>query len=236
MDLNETRFEAGWYSQDLKGYRDEGRHSTYHLYIYESVPPLSNDLFRGDFVWLRDAPTVNSHLYSDLEYLPKRMSVLSHQAAALGVSLPPDFTSFLSSGWLPSKVRSCTDCYFDLPTIIQPCAADLGGHVISFLRDSQGVLYWGLYLSPSGGSCVVNTPYWYDIDAPVDDWEEDDDMHERAIPAPSVKDLMYCSPSFESFAYRFWIENEIWFAIYDGEPLTDRDLAYLSHYRSPVVE
>ena len=83
---------------------------------------------------------------------------------------------------------------------------------------------------------MVNTPYWYDIGAPVDDWGEDDDMHERAIPAPSAEDLMYCSPSFESFAYRFWIENEIWFAIYDGEPLTDRHLAYLSHYRSPLVE
>ena len=36
-------------------------------------------------------------------------------------------------------------------------------------------------------------------------------------------DFAYCAPSFSEFLYRFWIENEIWFALEDDasrRPLT----------------
>jgi hypothetical protein len=229
---NESPFETGWYSQELEGYRDAERHSTYHYYSYDSLPPLPENLFKKDFAWLRDRDAVTSFLYSDLERFPTRLSSLKQQAAALNLPLPLDFTAFMATSWLPSKMRSCTDCYFDLPSIIQPCSSDLGGFIVSFLADSQGVLYWGLYVSPSGDSCVVNSPEWYEAELMDEDWDSKSDEDDEASKLPpSVQDLLYCAPSFEAFIYRFWIENEIWFAINDGEPLDELQIAYLSHYK-----
>jgi len=31
----------------------------------------------------------------------------------------------------------------------------------------------------------------------------------------TTQDFAYCAPSFSEFLYRFWIENEIWFASYE---------------------
>ena len=46
-------------------------------------------------------------------------------------------------------------------------------------------------------------------------------------------DFAYCAPSFSEFLYRFWIENEIWFALEDDasrRPLNALELNYVRHY------
>src|SRR5438128_2061860 len=104
MEPEETQFESGWYSQELKGYRDESRHQTYHLYSLASLPPLPDQLFRGDYGWLADSPVVRAQWYSDLERFPQRMMWLTQHAKLLGFSLPPEFTRFLSTPLLPSRI------------------------------------------------------------------------------------------------------------------------------------
>jgi len=34
---------------------------------------------------------------------------------------------------------------------------------------------------------------------------------------PHPKDITTCAGSFEEFVYRFWLENELWFALHAGE-------------------
>jgi hypothetical protein len=45
--------------------------------------------------------------------------------------------------------------------------------------------------------------------------------------------MVYCSPDFESFLYRFWIEDEIWQALswdVDNRKLTQPEQGYVNHY------
>jgi hypothetical protein len=228
MKPDESPFKTGWYSQNLKGYRDDEEDDTYVYYSYESLPPLSEELFKGDFSWLSDQDIVQP--YKDAEFSPDRIGSLVQQAEALGCALPKEFINFFSANLMPSKIRSCTDCRFDLPGMIQPCSDDPGGYVVSFLADSQGCLFWNLYISPTGDSCVVASYDWYDKS---EDYMDEDEEDEDEVMAPKAIDLLYCAPSFEEFVYRFWIENDIWFTLYRGKgtPLTNLQLKYLSHYK-----
>ena len=44
-------------------------------------------------------------------------------------------------------------------------------------------------------------------------------------------EFAYCAASFSEFLYRFWIENEIWYAVeYDKRPLEPLEVDYVNHY------
>ncbi len=60
-------FERGRLSQELKGYRDVAVHATYHLFPYESLPPLPEHLFKGEFGWLSYKARVSEKFYDDPE-------------------------------------------------------------------------------------------------------------------------------------------------------------------------
>ena len=77
---------------------------------------------------------------------------------------------------------------------------------------------WYLYLRPSGETFVVHS--YYSL--------EDLPAGEEA----SAK-IFWCAPSFEQFAYRFWIENRLWSALNEvrDEPLTPELADYLAHYQ-----
>jgi hypothetical protein len=45
--------------------------------------------------------------------------------------------------------------------------------------------------------------------------------------------FVYCAPSFSEFLYRFWIENEIWYALKHNQSrraLKPLELEYVKHY------
>ena len=47
----------------------------------------------------------------------------------------------------------------------------------------------------------------------------------------SVPVIARCAPTFEEFAYRFWVENRLWFAVHGDGPPSEPALAeYLAHY------
>jgi hypothetical protein len=50
--------------------------------------------------------------------------------------------------------------------------------------------------------------------------------------ATASNDICICAPSFPSFIYRFWIENEIGWKLNgdDKTPLTDAERGYVEHY------
>ncbi len=221
---NQTPFPAAWLSIELEGYRDHSEPMTYSQFSYENLPPLSTKLFRGDFEWLKQSEPPEE----DVEMVDLRPQIerLLTTAAQIQLALPNEFVRFMNSPDLPNRIRSCTDCFFDLSDEVVESYAGEGGYLIRFLSDSQGCLFWYLYLTKTGEHCVVVSDKLFGSEGDLlyDDEEIEDSDEESYI--------FFCAQSFEEFIYRFWIENEIWFALsYDDEPLTQEQQNYVEHYK-----
>jgi hypothetical protein len=136
------------------------------------------------------------------------------------IPLPSSFRTFIGSPQPRRRVRSCTDCYLDLAEFVVPVAG--GGWLVHFLSDSQWVLHWLLYVDADREAVVVT-------DAPVGFEVEDETIR---FFDPGSDDGAVCARSFSEFVYRWWIENELWFALVDKDrPLTDEQRRYAEHYR-----
>ena len=225
MRANPTPFPAQWLGTDIPGSRDTD--ATYEGSGYQSLPPLPVEQFRGDWQWLLPA----GHTPRPTKHGDR----LARLAEARGLTLPPGFVAFANDAAAQTLVRSSTDCYFDWAKGVADSPAGEGGSLVRFYADSQGCLYWYLYATPTGYSCVVASPNYYEGRAGGDD--EDDEWEEEEEEPGAV---WYCAPSFEAFIYRTWIENEIWYRLanpafdfHDPRPLTPEMQAYIDHYRRP---
>lgn len=224
MKPEQTPFHPAWWSFDLGKYRPcDG---TYCYYELSSTPPLDENIFQGKFQWL---PELSPELKSLMEQyqqneageVSEQMQVILDEAKNLNLTLPPAFVKFMSLEELQTQIPSCTACYFDLSAEITPCPlSNDGGYLIRFMNDQQDVLLWYLYLKPSGEHCVLVSPI------PFDDAEVRKDLNDKII----LNNTYFCAESFEEFVYRFWLENEIWFAMDDGSELDEIKKNYLSFY------
>jgi hypothetical protein len=123
---------------------------------------------------------------------------------------------------LQGQIPSCTACYFDLSTEIIPSPlSNDDGYLIRFLNDQQDVLLWYLYIRPNGEHAVVVSPI------PFDNTEARKSLTDEII----LNNTFFCAESFEEFIYRFWLENEIWFALDEGATMTPTQQAYLDFYK-----
>lgn len=182
---------------------------------YRFIPPLPTEQFRGEYQWLsRQRPPSRPTL---------QLIAIANRAKELDLTVPPDFMVLMGSRALQKRIRSCTACFFNLPARIVPCPRGEGGHLVRFYSDSQGCEHWYLYLTPQGYSCVVSSgSYLGGSPGPYDPYNSDE----------LAGGFRYCAPSVEAFAYRSWIENEIWYAEnVDHDPLTPAEEAYLNYYR-----
>jgi uncharacterized protein (TIGR02996 family) len=197
-------FPAGWIGTDLGEYRPGD--GTYGLTRYRTLPPLPVERFTGDLRWLGPA--------SKAARTPAALERLAQKAASHGLTLPEAFVTFFSNPVLRKRMRSCTDCFFHLPTKLVAVRNGMGDHALLFYSDSQGCYHWFLYLSPAGAHCVVGN------ELHPDEFDEEQGR------------WLFSAPSFEAFLYREWIENEIWFALeWDHTPLTPEQQVYVDHYR-----
>ncbi|MEV6206705.1 hypothetical protein [Kitasatospora sp. NPDC051914] len=216
-DLTSDRpvsFVDGWCATDLGDHRP--CRGTYEWYPYESLPPLAADRFDGGFGWLGGLGPAD----------PERVALLDGVSAALagtGMQLPADFTAFHTSARCHGALDevSVTACWTDvsgpLPSPVEP-----GARLVRFLRDQQDCVLWYLYLRPSGESFVVASPLDFE-DLP--EWDEADGAADLSAA------IARCAPTFEEFAYRFWVENRLWFAVHGEGPPSEPALAeYLAHY------
>lgn len=221
MDFKRSPFPAGWWSIDLPGYRDHpDPDQTYSLFPYESLPPLPLDVFHGDFRWLAGQGPGDDPAPEGPEAQPPdtRPAVVVESLA--DAKLPGEFLRFMGSHALQNRIRTCTDCFFQFPEWVIPSPHGDGGYLIQFLQDSQDCLFWYLYLKKnkrSWASCVVASGESLNPYSLGDEGEPNE--------------FVYCAPGFEPFLYRFWIENEIWFALEEGGPLTEEQRSYVGHYR-----
>ncbi|GAA1272178.1 hypothetical protein GCM10009665_70270 [Kitasatospora nipponensis] len=217
-------FTAGWFASDLGMYRPS--RGTYQLYAYDSLPPLEPAPFTGDFGWLGDLGEPDPGQEEPIAALERGL-------AELGLTLPRDFAAFQRSA---EEVRlvldevSVTACWTDV-SLPLPSPVEEGARLVRFLRDQQDCLLWYLYLRPGGEAFVICSylDYAYEYEAREAGEETGVDLADRAQQLDSI---LWCAPSFEEFAYRFWAENRIWHALHGAGPaaLGPTLRRYLAHY------
>lgn len=210
-------FPMGWYGQELGEFRTGD--STYNCYPPEELPPIRSRL-DGSFGWLVEAP---EHTRSVAPNAEETTAILNQLLTANSTGLPQDFIAFFRSPSLWRRIRSCTDCYLNLDSI-SVGIRDGSGSLLRFLSDSQGCKHWHLYISPCGKRHSVVATYRF---------TGSEETH-LGNGLPHRKDITTCAESFEEFMYRFWLENEIWFALcFDGK-IPDGGEEYLGFYRSKL--
>jgi hypothetical protein len=212
-----------WLSLELPGFRPEPEDGgTYSAFPYADLPPVP-ELDDG-LAWLFEAPQVPESLadvadgrHPDPER-PATAEQLDELVGSASLRLPASFRNFVASDEPRSRVRSATYCYLDLGERLAP--AGRNGSLVHFLSDQQWVVHWLLYCDADGGECVVVTDLPFGLAA-------DDEPVPFAV---AGNESAVCAESFSEFLYRFWIENEIWFAIEEERPLSAEQQAYVGHY------
>lgn len=225
-------FPNGWFTAGHGELWD--CNSTYCFVPYETLPSLDSKNFDGNFQWLIDLADEQKEqlLPEDQVKLTDNFNNLSALTKERNLKLPDSFVRFITTSHLRNRIESCTDCYFDLSNrlITSPAAND--GYLIRFLNDSQNVLLWYLYLNDKNESCiVVAKPEFLDelenADFSYTDEAESETIDDVIIP----KDIFRCAPTFETFIYRVWIENSIWFALTDENSLIREQQEYMHKRR-----
>jgi len=223
-----------WVHIKLQGYRELSDYFTYQGFPVEELPPIPIDL-DDDCAWLlrEGMPHLGDGLHRHERAFPPlppaTVEVLAKQS---NLELPGSFRRFMSCQDLQSRVCSCTDCYLDPGERIVETTGSLPGLLIHFLSDSQSCAHWYLHILSTGASAVLESPSLYCSRVENSDWMGNPACRLDRIDVAGV-DFVYCTSSFSDFLYRFWIENEIWYAVeYEGtrRPLNALELAYVEHY------
>ncbi|MCX4964229.1 hypothetical protein OHA98_05245 [Streptomyces sp. NBC_00654] len=224
--LSSVDFDAAWCATDLGKYR--ACQYTYEHYSLESLPPLDSSQFTGAFRWLGDA--------GDL--IPRqvmKLNGLARDLAARGLTLPQDFVTFQTTENLYGSLDdvSVTGCWTNLSDPL-PSPVEPDAFLVRFFRDQQDCVIWYLYLRPMSEAFVVysDLDYEFEYEARRDGEETQADLEDAEEQRAAI---LWCAPSFEEFAHRFWIENRLWHAVNDREPplLELRLQDYLNHYAPP---
>jgi hypothetical protein len=221
------RFPATWCATDLGTHRP--RRGTYERYPYESLPPLDTSTFAGSFAWFGDLGPVSDEQIA-------AMNMLTADLVQQELALPHDFVTFQTHAKLSRMLDevSVTCCWSSLS---RPVASPVepGAYLVRFLRDQQDCVFWYLYLRPSTEAFVVHSSELVehlDFLDPDERFEFGDEDPTELQPAALTTEIHWCAPSFEQFAYRFWIENNLWRKLHDDRD-TEPTLAerqYLNHY------
>jgi hypothetical protein len=224
MSTIPSGIKTGWWSFELPQYRPHPTPSTYSLFAYEDLPPIRERL-DGDFQWLKSQPakvrSLTEGCYSDGS--KPDLTKLSAIVTPLSVNVPESFMTFIQSPDLHARIRSCTDCYLDVADYAVKTKEITDGYLIHFLSDSQWCVHWYIHLNSSGQECVIASLNAYGF--------EFEDLRTKDETDLTREDVWFCAPTFIEFIYRFWLENEIWFALaWDKRPLTALEQVYVDHY------
>jgi len=215
--------DAAWYGPDLGAHRPS--RDTYERYPCSSLPPLDESQFTGMFQWLGDPGEIDPEYFASLRRLDETLS-------AKGRVLPRDFAIFCVSSTLRDAwgAVSATGRYSFSVGEPLPSPIETGAYLVRFLGDDSQ--YWYLYLRPSGHVSIVNSHLDYTREYENDIFlERESDLGDFAAQRTAIS---WCAPSFEHFAFRFWLESRLWRAVHgdSSEPLDSAMREYLNHYKA----
>lgn len=223
--------KTGWWSFELPGYRPHPEVATYTLFSYEDLPPT---LEKPDyyFEWLKPQSIKEHSLFEGCypDGSKPDLSKLTSIASQVGIPLPEPFTTFIDSIELHKRIRSCTDCYLDLADYAVKTKGSNEGYLIHFLSDSQWVGHWYIHINAQGNHFIVTSLNAYGF--ALEDENGNPNIDEIDL---QEEEIWFCAPSFIEFMYRFWLENEIWFALAEKErPLNKTEQVYVDKYVGKV--
>lgn len=185
--------------------------------------------FKGTFEWLGEHTGTSADRVAELRTVTEELD-------QKGLSLPQDFSAYFFSAHLPDILgdQSLTCCWSSLSKPI-PSPVEPGAFLVRFFRDQQDCVLWYFYLRSGRSAFVVHShlEYEYEYEAHDSGGEfngnsDIEDLDEQ------MEALQYCAPTFEQWAYRFWIENRISETL-DGDDessLEEEQHAYVNHYNS----
>ena len=219
-------FRGAWCASDLGEHRP--CRYTYERYPIDSLPPLDEADFAGDFAWFGDIG----------DALPDQAAAMDRLAADLapaGLSLPADFAALqtMSRLYLSLDEASGTCCWTSLSAPL-PSPLEPDARMVRFFRDQQDCVMWYLYLRPGGESFVVHSyrDLEYEAEARVSgDPQEIEDLPD--YDHDPDYEILWCAPTVEVFCYRMLVESGIQTALWKGRSVNDLEpqlRAYLAHY------
>jgi hypothetical protein len=222
-------------SHDLWG-RPEPRGRMYKSVPYEVLPALPLPTSSDPFAWLRLAPTrsVREQLKVGLDganRLPRPVARMVEEIAAAakreGLTVPSSYVTFMNDASLHERIPTCTGCYLDVPTTLIALPGGQPGRLLRFMNDQQCAVLWYLHLTVDGACSVVCAEPANDDD---DEGEPLDDVK------PNLDNVATCALSFEEYVHRFWMENTLWFSLYEKTkaPLTPEQQTYLDAVQNAV--
>lgn len=242
-----------WYFIPLPGYREfrENELRNYDEFEWIYLPPIDHPL-TGEFEWLKKIDNKFSNSLGKIDYAALGLSVfdgepvqrdflkpnfpfLLENMSKRGRPLPLDFQRFVGSEDLYTRIRSCTDCHFDLSVLPARVIYPISGLLFTFLVDSQSSPCWSLFIDDASGQTLIlesRNRFGY-TQHDLKTWAKD--LKEEQIDL-STEFVYICAYSFEEFMFRFWIENEIWYNKNLGLALKEPMKSYAEHYSFGVAK
>jgi hypothetical protein len=222
MPISE-QFARFWISFGLPGVRDIW--STYDGSDYSLLPQLPG--IPDDLSWLTELPQELSDAgMRDGNYFLKP-EALAQRAKELQQVTPPNvprsFWMLLERPDFQARVPSCTACYFDLPKAWTKSPFREGDRMLRFMNDQQCCYCWYLYVAPDEAPFILaSSGAGEEVFL-----EQVDFVRHPDLLAEAWQRTYFVSPNFDSFIYRFWLENLIWFKMNESMALAPGELAYV---------
>jgi hypothetical protein len=219
--------KTGWWSFELPYYRPHLEGGTYSLFSYEDLPPIAEKA-DTDFQWLKSQSIQADSLFEGgyPDGSKPDLSQLSRIVSEARINLPEPFVTFMNSTELHKRIRSCTDCYLDFADYAVKTKGNLEGYLLHFLSDSQWVGHWYIHIDQRGNHFIATSLNAYGFA-----FQEEKGRSAASGIDIQAEDIWFCAPSFTEFIYRFWLENEIWFALaQDKRTLTEEEQTYVDRY------
>jgi hypothetical protein len=213
-----------WWFPGLPGCRPDDSRATYVGYDLDEQPDVPR---QEDLTWLEGDSEKPRWSVAGEDAAPVRpLTPAGLEAVAAGLPVPPSLRMLAERPELQRRIRSATACYLDLGDFAAATTIE-GGRLVHVLSDQQWIRHWVLYLDAVGGETVLTTPEPIGFELPAD-WPPPPSV----IPIGSGEiDLAVCADSFAEFLYRFWVENEIFFAHRQSRALSPLAAAYAARFR-----
>lgn len=205
-----------WWFPSLKGLR-EGT-GTYARFPLDRQPRVGAG--DGTLGWLEVEPLKSEWAIRGGELRRALNQTELNAVAAELPALPAAIRRLAERADLQDRVRSATGCYLDLGDFAVRTSTD-DGWLLHFLSDQQWCAHWLLFVDKSGNEAVLATRQALGYKE-----EPGEPPSPTTAPLDGSWDLSVCADSFAEFLYRYWIENELFFAISDGRRLDGQLMDY----------
>ncbi len=229
-------FQKAWIGSDIEGIRESKKRSTYNRFVFDELPSIPENL-DNSFTWLRPVLKGKELRHTELSFMEEIRSKhygegvdlsediirIESELKSYAIQLPAEIKIFFGNPDINGRIRSTTDCYWQLGNFVEAISADQLYYFLHFMSDSQGCLFWYICFDQTGNHFIMASPKLYG--------HPDQESYNAEIATQESIIGYYCADSFKKFIYRYDIEQRIWLKTHWY--LSEFDSAeqeYVNHY------